>query len=98
MTVHGNAELFLTRAVGDNEILLTALDMQKKGYQVTFVSKDINARVKADALDIKAEDYLKGRVSEYDVYKGWRSVMIPAGDLRKDFPDILYDLAQNNRL
>lgn len=98
MTVHGNAELFLTRAVGDNEILLTALDMQKKGYQVTFVSKDINARVKADALDIKAEDYLKGRVSEYDVYKGWRSVMIPAGDLRKDFPDMLYDLAQNNRL
>jgi PhoH-like ATPase len=94
-----HASSFLTRHNNaDNEILLTALDMQAKGYQVVFISKDINARVKADALNIVAEDYLKGRVSDYDVYKGWRSLAIPANDLRKDYPDILSDLAQSNRL
>jgi PhoH-like ATPase len=95
---HGSndSELFLTRAVGDNEILLTALDMKVKGYHVIFISKDINARVKADALNIEAQDYLKGRISEYDVYKGWRSIQIPANDLRKDYPDVLYDLATDS--
>lgn len=89
---------FLAHSVGDNEILLTALDMKSQGFQVTFVSKDINARVKADALNIKAEDYLKGRVSEYDVYKGWSVATVPAGDLRKEIPDVLYEIIQNQRL
>lgn len=94
---HGDqdAELFLTRAVGDNEILLTALDMKAKGYDVVFITKDINARVKADALNISTQDYLKGRVSDYDVYKGWRAISVPAGDLRKDFPDALYDIVRD---
>ena len=34
---------------GDNEILLTALVMKQEGYDVIFISKDLNARVKADA-------------------------------------------------
>jgi len=96
--IHDHAGSFVTRPGADNEILLTALDMQSKGYHVTFISKDINARVKADALNIEAEDYLKGRVADYDVYKGWKLATIASGDLRKDFPDILHDMAQGNRL
>jgi len=84
--------------LGDNEILRTALSMQSQGYQVIFVSKDINARVKADVLNLRAEDYLKGRVAEYGVYKGWRSENIAAGDLRKDFPDLLYQIAAEEKL
>lgn len=92
-----DAELFLTRAHGDNEILLTALDMKTKGYHVIFISKDINARVKADALNIETQDYLKGRVSDYDIYKGWRMLTVPAGDLRKDYPDALYDMIRDGQ-
>lgn len=90
-----DAELFLKRATGDNEILLTALDLKKQGHQVVFISKDINARVKADALNIEAQDYLKGRVSDYDVYRGWRKLDVPANDLRKELPDALYDLVRD---
>lgn len=43
----------------DNEILSTALALQKEHKQsiVTVVSKDINLRIKAAALGIPAEDY-----------------------------------------
>ncbi len=43
----------------DNEILSTALALQKEDTQrvVTIVSKDINLRIKAVALGIPAEDY-----------------------------------------
>ena len=99
MVVKDDISSFLAHTnSNDNEILLTALDLQSKGYQVTFISKDINARVKADALNIKSEDYLKGRVSDYDVYRGWRMATVPAGDLRKDFPEILYDMCRDNQL
>ncbi len=75
----------------DNQILLTALSLKDK-YDVVFVSKDINARVKADVLGINTEDYMKGRVAEYDLYKGWLKVHAPALQLKKDFPEVLNEL------
>lgn len=82
--------------VEDNQILLTALGM-KQDYDVVFISKDINARVKADVLGIRAEDYMKGKVNEYDLYKGWIKVQAPSIQLKKDFPEILIDvLAEYN--
>jgi PhoH-like ATPase len=59
--------------VPDNRILLTALALQREGKQVFFVSKDINARVKAAALGIKAVDYDKQKVNIDDLYSGLRS-------------------------
>ena len=50
--------------VNDNKILLTAYFMKQEGYDVLFITKDINARVKADALGIIAEDYLKESISD----------------------------------
>ena len=87
--------------IEDNQILLTAVTLQKKGYSVTFISKDINARVKADALGIEAQDYLKEYVSEEEFYKGWVRIHVPAVELKKDIPAELeqlltqYDLARN---
>jgi len=37
----------MDRGVADNRILATALALQSKGSEVIFVSKDINARVRA---------------------------------------------------
>ncbi len=56
----------------DNKILLTALSLQKNGRKVFFVSKDINARVKAAAMGIKAVDYEKQKVDINNLYQGYR--------------------------
>jgi len=57
----------------DNRILLTALALQQEGRQVFFVSKDINARVKAAALGLKAVDYEKQKVNIHSLYSGMRT-------------------------
>jgi len=82
-------------SAGDNEILLTALSMQEIGYEVTFISKDLNARVKADALGLKTEDYTKEHVSEEEFYQGWVKLAIPAVDLKREFPTQLTQLAKD---
>lgn len=50
----------------DNSILATTLALQKTqaAGRVTLVSKDINMRIKANALGIKAEDYSSDQVLE----------------------------------
>src|SRR3990167_5186308 len=65
----------------DNAILLTAYDLQQQGYDVKFISKDLNARVKAAALNMIAEDYLTEYVSTEEFYKGWLSVPVPSIEL-----------------
>ena len=82
----------------DNEILLTALAQKHHGYQVKFISKDLNARVKADALGLEAEDYLKEYVTEEDFYRGWVRVPVPAVQLKQEFPTILEELAKEYEL
>jgi len=44
----------------DNRILAAACALVKAGSDVFFVTKDINARVKADALGIQAQGFYKG--------------------------------------
>ncbi|MFO7781176.1 MAG: PhoH family protein, partial [Spirochaetia bacterium] len=58
----------------DNKIILTAYQMQLEGKQVFFVSKDINARVKATALGLKAVDYEKQKVNIDKLYAGFSTL------------------------
>ena len=55
----------------DNKIILAAYELQQKGRFVFFVSKDINARVKATALGLKAVDYEKQKVNSDKLYSGY---------------------------
>ncbi len=48
----------------DNNILGTALALQREGASVTLVSKDINLRIKAAVVGIHAEDYYSDQVLE----------------------------------
>ena len=57
-------------AKNDNRIILCAAAIKESGRQVFFVSKDINARVKATALGIKAVDYEKEKVDIATLYQG----------------------------
>lgn len=54
----------------DNKILFCAYELQRQGRRVFFVSKDINARVKAQALGLKAVDYEKQKVDIAALYQG----------------------------
>jgi PhoH-like ATPase len=90
--------LSMSLNVSDNMILLTALDLKNRNYDVQFISKDLNARVKADALGIASQDYLKGRVSPERVYKGWISIDVPAISLKKEVPQELHELAQEREM
>jgi PhoH-like ATPase len=58
----------------DNKIILTAWQIQQEGKQVFFVSKDINARLKATALGLKAVDYEKQKVDITTLYTGFSTV------------------------
>ncbi len=69
--------------VNDNRILGCAHHLKTKGLQVTFISKDINARVKADALDIPSEDFKAMRVNVDELYSGYVTVDV-AGDEVED--------------
>ena len=76
------SEPFLDTQLADNVILQTIHDLIESGFHVTFITKDINARVKADALGIEAEDYTKGTITKDEVYKGWEIIQLPARELR----------------
>ena len=60
----------------DNKIILTAYELQRQGKQVFFVSKDINARVKATALGIRAVDYEKQKVNIEKLYSGYTELNV----------------------
>ncbi len=65
----------------DNRILMIAYGLQRKGNRVIFVSKDINARVKADALGIKAVDFEKQKVDIDKLYSGWKEIVVGRRDV-----------------
>ena len=64
----------------DNRILASAFSVKKshpKG-QTILVSKDINLRIKADALGLSAEDYENDRVFITDLYTGMVEMTVSA--------------------
>ena len=64
----------------DNRILALAFNVQKSQprSQTILVSKDINLRIKADALGLLAEDYENDRVLIKDLYTGMIEVSVTA--------------------
>ena len=79
----------------DNRILLIAFYLKQVGYDVRFISKDLNMRVKADALSLPTQDYLKDITPEEELYQGWLRVEVPASELKKQTPDVLTELAHD---
>lgn len=71
----------------DNIIIGCALHLGKTSEQVYIITKDINLRVKCDAVGVHVEDYLKDRVEEdVDTLCGWKQVELDSGQFA-DFYD-----------
>jgi len=71
--------------INDNRIIMSALLLQKKGEKVVFVSKDLAARLKAEAVGLEVSDYENLKFSFDAIYKGIRKV-----DAEKHDIDLFY--------
>ena len=58
----------------DNRIIRVAHSLHCDGDDVIFVSKDINARIKADALGMKVMDFENEKVRSDSLYSGCRDI------------------------
>ncbi len=61
----------------DNRIICTAYNLRKRGKRVVFISKDINARIKSDALGLVTEDFEAQKVDFEHLHTGFREVDVP---------------------
>ena len=79
---HGekNGHAIMSGTSVDNRIVSLAIDVQKAHPKqpTILVSKDINLRIKADALGLQAEDYETDRVLIKDLYTGTFDLMVSA--------------------
>ncbi len=73
----------LDMSVPDNRILAVAYTLLKQGEKVIFVSKDINARLKADALGIGVRDFEKQKVNFDELFTGHRDLTVPTQEVEK---------------
>lgn len=64
-------------SVPDNRILSVAYSLHQQGKVVIFVSKDINARLKADALGLDVMDFEKQKVNFDELYTGYQQIKVP---------------------
>ena len=72
---------------GDNNILAVALEQMrcsglKEAPEVVLITKDINLRIKADAVGLQAEDYINDNVSIDDLYSGFRQLSTDAETMK----------------
>jgi PhoH-like ATPase len=67
----------------DNRILSLAFNVQKAHprHKTVLVTKDLNLRLKADALGVPAEDYETDHVLIKDLYTGMFELTVSAADL-----------------
>ncbi len=63
-----------------NSILRAALQLQadSPNDDTIIVTKNVNLRLKADALDLTAEDYIVDRFPDADLYPGWLTLTVSA--------------------
>lgn len=74
--LNGDLPPSLSHSKVDNYIVGIALALKNKGENVRFISKDINVRIKADALGLIAEDFETNKINIDELYSGWAAVTV----------------------
>lgn len=77
----------LTANTPDNRIICCAMGLKQQGHRVIFISKDINARIKGDALGLDTEDFEAQKVDFDHLYTGWRELAVPTKTIERLFTD-----------
>lgn len=73
----------------DNRIISVAYQLTQKGLPTTLITKDINVRLKADALSIHVEDFEAEKVDADRLYPGFETLPVPG-----ELIDLLYEEKQ----
>ncbi|MCT4641379.1 MAG: PhoH family protein [Bacteriovoracaceae bacterium] len=76
-TTHSGIDL----SINDNLILANALALKEKDEDVILITKDINLRLKADALGLKSEDYETSEMTIEELYSGQRNFEVTSDRL-----------------
>lgn len=84
----------------DNRILRVAYGLHQQGKIVVFISKDINLRLKADALGLRVMDFERGKVNSSSLYTGFREAETTHAKLDQlyrehELPAALFELLPN---
>ncbi len=79
----------LFKTIQDNKILYVAYKIHNENAEVPtiFVSKDLNARIKADALGITTNDYEKQKVDIEALYSGYTEIQVKPEHITNFFKD-----------
>lgn len=77
----------------DNRILAVCLALEKElAEPIVLVTKDINLRLKANVLGLKAEDYYNDKVDFYQLYTGIGELILDPLDMEKLFKGMSLDM------
>jgi PhoH-like ATPase len=77
----------LTANTPDNRIICCAFSLLQEGKRVVFITKDINARIKSDAMGLPAEDFEAQKVDFERLYTGWRDMSVPSETIDRLFSE-----------
>jgi PhoH-like ATPase len=84
----------------DNQVIALTLQLkaESNGTPVILVSKDINVRVKADALNLQAQDYETDKMvlNEEDLYDGMTTLTVSPDDIDSFTKTNLYQPANGH--
>lgn len=69
-----------------NRIIAVAHALQENGRRTILISKDINSRVKCEAIGIPAEDFEAEKIDADWLHRGWDEITLPG-----EIIDELYD-------
>src|SRR5204863_1341760 len=69
--------------IADHLILMVALDVRdgSKGEPTIFVTKDVNLRIRADALGLTSMDYEAEQIDIDELYSGMTEMPVPGADV-----------------
>lgn len=79
-------------SVNDNKIILAAYSLQEAGQNVVFVSKDIGARIKAEAIGLAVQDYENLKYSYQSMYRGYRELQVTKHDIDLFYKDGVFPI------
>lgn len=77
----------LSMSKPDHAILGMAAYFKKNGEKAILITKDINLRIKAEALGIDAQDYEKEKVKFEELYSGWRELRLTSAQIDAYYKD-----------
>lgn len=78
----------------DNRIIASALALHTQGFRTVFVSKDLAARIKADSLGLKTEDFENQKVDADRLYTGYLNADVDGSLIDELYKDRLLEIGR----